>query len=82
MVSKKIFPKDFIKTPHHLEGGIHWKLEKDGEVLMSIVGGARGLYGDGINTFEIWDSQEDDVRGYLTIKEINKHLKDNVYLWF
>jgi hypothetical protein len=36
----------------------------------SIVGGAVGLYGDGVNTFEVWGDGMDDVIGYLTKSEV------------
>lgn len=72
------FPKDFTKKQHEvISNATQWKLEKNNKVIISIVGGGIGLYGDGINTFEMWDYREDEPRGYLTRDEINIYLKDN-----
>jgi hypothetical protein len=72
-----VFPKDFIKNHHHIPGAIQWSLKKNSDVLISIVGGAKGLYGDGITTFEMWDYREPEPQGWLTKNNINKHLKEN-----
>ena len=53
---------------------------KDGEVLISIVGGGSGLYGDGVRTFEMFDFREDEPQSYLLEDEINEHLKNNPFL--
>lgn len=72
--NKITFPKSFIKKPHPFGFGYQWKLMDGENVLISIVGGDRGLYGDGITTFEMWDYNEEQPRGYLSKKEINEHL--------
>lgn len=55
--------------------GTRWVLKNEkGEDLISIVGGALGLYGNGKTTFEMWDYNEEQPQGHLTIDEINKHL--------
>jgi hypothetical protein len=70
-----IFPYDFERTAHKVvPGGTQW-LWKNDDITISIVGGGQGLMGDGVVSFEMWDFREDDVRGYLNLKEINKHLK-------
>ena len=40
----------------------------------SVVGGREGLYGDGVNTFEVWGDDMDDVIGWLTIDEVEAWL--------
>jgi hypothetical protein len=74
------FPEDFEKGPHHMiAGATSWLLKNEqGKTLISIVGGGKDgyLYGDGINTFEMYDFSEDGPRDYLTEEEINEHLKD------
>jgi hypothetical protein len=46
--------------------------------MISIVGGGSGLYGDGITTFEMWDTKNmPDPDGYLTAEDINQWLQDH-----
>jgi hypothetical protein len=40
----------------------------------SVVGGGVGLYGDGVNTFEVWGDDMEDPIGYLTKDEVNDWL--------
>ena len=40
----------------------------------SVVGGGVGLYGDGVNTFEVWGDDMDDVIGWLTKDEVEEWL--------
>lgn len=40
----------------------------------SVVGGAFGLYGDGVETFEVWGDDMDDVIGWLTKDEVEEWL--------
>ena len=44
----------------------------------SIVGGGKGLYGNGVNTFEVWTENLEDLGfdpfGYCTIEEVEKIL--------
>lgn len=70
------FPEDFKKTIHRVYPSTYqYKATKLNGQTISIVGGAPGLYGDGITTFEMWDFDEENPRGYLTIDEINDYLK-------
>ena len=72
------FPKDFTVKNHQIvQNAKQWLLKKDNEIIISIVGGGYGLYGNGIDTFEMWDYREDQPRGYLTKDEINIHLQNN-----
>jgi hypothetical protein len=74
------FPKDFEERQHPLynlgyNDAKQWIYVKPNGGTISIVGGAIGLYGDGIETFEMWDMDEhDDVRGWLTKEDINEYL--------
>ena len=75
------FPESFLKKPHSFPGATQWLLrESKGRVAISVIGGVRGLYGDGVLTFEIWDFKEDDVRGYMTKEQINDHIKKYTYI--
>jgi hypothetical protein len=71
------FPEDFILIPHAvIPGAKQWYYETKYSCI-SIVGGASGLWGDGVNTFEMWDQRFPDPEGYLTIDDINTHLQNN-----
>ena len=73
-----IFPEDFTLEPHKVVANANqWLLKQDDKVIISIVGGGIGLYGNGVTTFEMLDFREEEPRGYLTIDEINEHLRDN-----
>lgn len=68
------FPKSFEEKPHSVfYGGKHWTFKNE-DCEISIVGGARGLYGDGVTTFEYWDFAENGPEGWLSIEEINNRL--------
>lgn len=71
---KLIFPDDYLEQPHKVvPGAKQFKpLEGTQPVFVSVVGGGVGLYGDGINTFELMIGNK--VHGYLTPKEINKEV--------
>ena len=85
------FPDDFKERPHpHLPGVTHWYLlTPDNQVqLVSVVGGVSKfaldggepvehqlVYGDGVETFEMWDHTcHTEPIGYRTKEQINKHL--------
>jgi len=70
-----IFPQDFERITHQVVPGATQWYWTNGDIKISIVGGGQGLMGDGVVSFEMWDFREADVRGYLNLKEINKHLK-------
>ena len=75
--SKLSFPDSFEKMNHPvIEGANQWLLKENNEIVISIVGGGKGLYGNGITTFEMWDYREDEPRGYLTKDDINNHLNN------
>lgn len=57
-------------------GGIQAVMEFDNGHRISVVGGSDGLYGDGISTFEIWRSCDDDVKGHLTMDEVTQNMSE------
>lgn len=75
------FPEDFTRKSHHvIPGATQWLFEYNDEnnEMISIVGGGFGLHGDGVRTFEMWDTKNDyDPRGYMTAEEINQWLEDH-----
>jgi hypothetical protein len=69
-------------------GAVGWQwqlLDEKGECLVSVVGGSRipgcgnfgaVWYGDGVDTFEMWDMvNEPEPHAWLTKDEINAHLE-------
>lgn len=72
-------PKVTVELREHqiIAGAKQMTLSVDDKVVVSIVGGGFGLYGDGVSTFEMWDYREDEPQGYLSVDEINQHLQDN-----
>jgi len=71
------FPQDFEKISHPLiPGAVQYMLhDTDGKRLYSVVGGAMGLHGDGVRTFEMYsDLVGDVVLSYATADEINEYL--------
>lgn len=73
--------KDLIFNPHPVvPGGVQAKMDLKNGYSISVVGGGRGLYGDGLRTFEvavfdrqgemIYLQEGDQVLGYQTPSEI------------
>lgn len=72
------FPDDFTKLDHFLPGAVQYIYDFNDEDnnYISIVGGPRGLNGDGITTFEMWDKKnDDDIQSYVTAEDINSWLE-------
>ena len=44
------------------------------DIWISIVGGGDGLYGNGVETFEVWSSQMEDPKGWLSHEEVTQEL--------
>lgn len=71
---------DIQFQPHRVvSGGIQGSLgfpNPDGgdDLWISIVGGGDGLYGDGVNTFEVWGSGMDDPHGWASKEDVTQHL--------
>jgi hypothetical protein len=80
---KKVYPED-LKTfedlrfkPHRMGEGVHAFLKFDNGQFASVVGGGRGLYGDGVETFELgYDDGYGniDVMGWLNPDEITEEM--------
>ena len=72
------FPEDFIRKAHRvIPGATHWTFQYPNEdEMISVVGGGFGLQGDGVTTFEMWDTRcMEDPIGYVTEEFINQWLK-------
>jgi len=68
------FPDNFLKKPAQYMKKETWVWPISGKTKISVIGG-EGCYGDGINTFEIWDFREPEPEGYKTKDEINNYLR-------
>ena len=80
--------KDIVFKPHgNGMGGVQGKIKLPNDITVSVVGGGLGLYGDGVDTFEVaaWlgDSGEwiplsdhDDVKGYQDRHDIDMILNE------
>ena len=75
------FPEDFTKKIHRvIPGATQWLFEynNDTNEMISIVGGGFGLHGDGVRTFEMWDTKNMyDPQGYMTTEEIQEWLDEH-----
>jgi len=76
----------FLPHPNGL-GGVQCKIKTDNGYTISIVGGGIGLYGDGVNTFEVaaWEgdngewiklSPYNDVLAHQSIDEVHQIIDD------
>ena len=61
-----------FKSHGNIGGATHAKMIFENGHKISVVGGGMGLHGDGVNTFEIWRSCDDDVQGWLTPEEVTE----------
>jgi len=70
--------EDLVFNPHpHAKGGVQAIMKFQNGHSISVVGGSNGylrLYGDGVTTFEIWTSDNNDVVGWLTPDEVTQHM--------
>lgn len=74
-MNKIKFPTSFEVKPHDCIPFAKQWLYKNESITISIVGGGKGLYGDGINTFEYWDFSQKNPIPYLTKRSINARLR-------
>ena len=65
---------DLVFKNRPLFGGIQAIMEFPNGHKISVVGGVKGLHGDGVDTFEIWRSCDLDIKGYLTKDEITSEM--------
>lgn len=62
---------DLQFKPHpNGRGGIQAIMEFENGHRISVVGGNEGLYGDGVETFEIWRSCDPDVKGHGIVTDV------------
>lgn len=75
------FPEDFTRRSHHvIPGAYQWLFEynDDNDEMISIVGGGFGIHGDGVTTFEMWDTKNmHDPQGHMTTEDINEWLEQH-----
>lgn len=62
---------DLVFVPHHLPDSIKTEVEFADGSSVSIVAGPM-LYGDGVNTFEVFFSDEDNPRCWQAREEIEE----------
>ena len=65
---------DLVFKNRPLFGGVQATMEFPNGHKISVVGGVKGLHGDGVDTFEIWRSCDFDIKGYLTKDEITSEM--------
>ena len=65
---------DLVFKNRPLFGGVQATMEFPNGHKISVVGGVKGLHGDGVDTFEIWRSCDLDIKGYLTKDEITSEM--------
>jgi hypothetical protein len=63
-----------FKSHGNIGGATHAKMIFENGHKISVVGGGMGLYGDGVNTFEIWRSCDEDIKGHLTKEEVTEQM--------
>lgn len=64
---------DLVFKPHHIPGAVRARLNFPNGHYISVVGGPH-LYGDGVDTFEIWGSDTDEPEGYLSKSEVTDRM--------
>lgn len=64
---------DLVFKPHHITGAVRARLNFPNGHYISVVGGPH-LYGDGVDTFEIWGSDTEDPEGYLTKADVTNRM--------
>lgn len=68
--------QDLVFKIHPKGSGVQAIMNFENGHRISVVGGRNGLYGDGISTFEIWRSCDNDVKGHLTKEEVTQEMID------
>jgi hypothetical protein len=76
MQKLKIYTFEDLEFRAHtvIPEAVHARLEFPNGTNVSVVGGrsGSGLHGNGVDTFEVWYSEEEEPRGYQDIEEINE----------
>ena len=74
MSKLRIYTFDDLEfVPHSfIPGAKNAALDFPNGSSVTVVGGGAGIYGDGVTTFEVWYSDEENPRGWESIENINK----------
>ena len=72
--------KDLVFKKHLVEpNGVQATLGFDNGEWISVVGGSKHFYGNGVTSFEIMSSSTKKtkigVKGYLSKEQVNRHIK-------
>lgn len=83
MTKMKIYTfEDLVFKPHTvIPGGTQANIEFPDGTNASVVGGPKGVYGNGVDTFELWYSDEDEPRGWVSKDEINREFASRSMKW-
>ena len=75
-MEKKIYKFEDLQFKQHPTklSAVQATMEFDNGHRISVVGGGVGLYGDGVHTFEIWRSCDDNVKEWLTPEEVTEQM--------
>lgn len=72
-----IFPDSFLERKHPLGEGNQWVYPSFDNIKFSIVGGTDSFYGNGKTTFEFLDMDNQVLKGWQSIDQINQYLDAN-----
>tara|TARA_R100001463_G_scaffold30150_1_gene68619 strand:+ start:497 stop:739 length:243 start_codon:yes stop_codon:yes gene_type:complete len=71
--------KDLKFEPHSVCDGVQARMNFHNEQWISVVGAEKGLYGNGVTSFEIYSSStiktKRQVKGWRTKDQITNHMK-------
>ena len=74
--------EDLVFKPHknpYNDGAIQSVMVFENGHYISVVGGGQGLYGNGVSTFEVLASWQDDVQGWLSKDEVTELMLETQY---
>ena len=60
----------------HDNGKKQFRVDFKNKSFFSIVGGMKGIYGNGVDTFELFTSEHDDTETWAEVDRINEVLQD------
>jgi len=70
----KTFDDLVFRSREDMVGGVQAIMEFDNGHRISVVGGGIYSHGDGVDTFEIWRSVDDDVKYFLNNNQITEEM--------
>ncbi len=62
----------------HDNGKKQFRVDFKNKSFFSIVGGMKGIYGNGVDTFELFTSEHDDVETFVDINRIKEVLQEMI----